>query len=963
MWKKYPVWRPGVPFLYLFGGLCFCIAAFGQATPPASSAPAAQGSVNDILKGAFESFNNGDFQTAATALETVLQEATDSPALEPVYYMLGSAYFNLANYPKAIEVFKKYEKKFPTAPRLVTVSFSLGQAYLLTKQYPEAAAEFKALEKISPHFREESLLYAADALKDQGKTDEEIAALEQLVGPEIKTQIAAKAALMLAPLYAEKDDDQNNQKAVALVNELARKMNLIENIVQFNSIAIKLGDKLLDNRQYSEALTCYRAVPLKGEVIQLQTAHIEAMQDAVAHNTQAIQADPKIAPDLAPVNSRLKADIEQAKPLLADFVKVPDYAPTLYLRMGRALYELGQKWESVVAFGEVLRKYPNSVEAEPSLFSVILSFVDLQRTKQAQNYCAQYLRDFPTGPNAQTVGYLMGAVTMDAGDFAGAEAIFKKMLASQPNSSYRMEMLFMLGNCKFAQSNYDDASTVFKQYLSESPTGTHAEDAAYHIAVAILFDGKPDDAIGPLQEFLQKYPAGTYAADAKYRVGVCESARQDYDAVFALCTAWQNDYRDNPELAEVLSLQGDAYAATGKVDDAIASYQRASKIATNPDTLKYALIDGACKQLQRKGDWEQEAAMLEEFVKKNPDSPLAITAYFEIGRALVRQHKVEEAKTFLAQTLKKYMGDPRRDDVEKILTQLVQICVKKSEPAADIAGASPAAVAAPSPNPNAELDSLLGGPGGGTNATARARLLFAKALLAGLQKRPGEEALDFQAIANQFKPADLSAVVLAQTADYLVQTGHLDKAGAYYAELEKTFPKSEQIDSAWVGLGEIAYQKRDYATALRQFSQAVDKSTSAAKLKDATLGKANTLMALNQLDEARKLFEQVASVREWRGPATAESVFSLGQIAAKQGKLPQAIAYYQRVYVAYQRYLPWVAKAYIASGEIFEKMGKVPEAVNTYNEMLRNDKLSTFPEADEARQRLQALPPLPPGKG
>ena len=112
---------------------------------------------------------------------------------------------------------------------------------------------------------------------------------------------------------------------------------------------------------------------------------------------------------------------------------------------------------------------------------------------------------------------------------------------------------------------------------------------------------------------------------------------------------------------------------------------------------------------------------------------------------------------------------------------------------------------------------------------------------------------------------------------------------------------------------------------------------------------------MEKLDEAKKGFEQVASVREWRGESTAFSVFSLGEIEAKRGHWPEANAYFQRVYVAYQKFLPWVAKAYIRSGESFEKMGKTQEAVNTYRELLRNEKLSSFAEAAEARQRLQAL--------
>ncbi len=163
-------------------------------------------------------------------------------------------------------------------------------------------------------------------------------------------------------------------------------------------------------------------------------------------------------------------------------------------------------------------------------------------------------------------------------------------------------------------------------------------------------------------------------------MGVCQSAQEKYDDVFATCKKWQAQYANNPELAEVLSLQGDAFAATGKEDEAIDSYLRSYKIAKNPDTQRYSLFDGAGKLLEKKADWEQVSTLFEDFAKGNPDSPYIITAFYQIGRARVHQDKADEAKTFLAGSIKKYMDDPARDDVEKILKLLVQLCARRPPP-------------------------------------------------------------------------------------------------------------------------------------------------------------------------------------------------------------------------------------------------------------------------------------------
>jgi TolA-binding protein len=106
------------------------------------------------------------------------------------------------------------------------------------------------------------------------------------------------------------------------------------------------------------------------------------------------------------------------------------------------------------------------------------------------------------------------------------------------------------------------------------------------------------------------------------------------------------------------------------------------------------------------------------------------------------------------------------------------------------------------------------------------------------------------------------------------------------------------------------------------------------------------------------LFEQVASNRAWRGEATAQSIYSLGEILLKRGgtsDLAQAQAHFQRVFISYRKFVPWVARAYLSSGQTFEKLGQTKEALNTYREMLRDERLSAFPETSRARERIAVL--------
>ncbi|MDQ2919136.1 MAG: tetratricopeptide repeat protein, partial [Verrucomicrobiota bacterium] len=158
---------------------------------------AQQGDLPQLFAQGMAAFQAGDFAKAAETLETLENKAEFTPQLEPVFFTVGSAYFNAGNYSKAIAAFKNYQAKFPQGPHAGDAAFGLAQANLLAKNYSEAAAQFSALEK-DPKLREQALLSQATALKENKKIDEAIAALEKLVGTELKTPTGVRGAMMLA---------------------------------------------------------------------------------------------------------------------------------------------------------------------------------------------------------------------------------------------------------------------------------------------------------------------------------------------------------------------------------------------------------------------------------------------------------------------------------------------------------------------------------------------------------------------------------------------------------------------------------------------------------------------------------------------------------------------------------------------------------------------------------------------
>ena len=936
----------------------------GASCAPPAAPPAATPDANALYTSAVGAFDRGDYKGAVTSIKTLLAQlpADIPPAdkekltaqLEPIYFTLGAAYYNLKDWSQATAAFKDYLARYPRGGRVNDARLSLAQAAFFAKDYTAAAAAFAALED-NPQTREQAILYEGLSYKEAGATGQGHRCLRTAPGGRHPLQHGRARRDGTGRLVQRKEaagQGAENPLRPPREHRPGRRPGRVERR------RAQAGRRFprSQRREGRAHLLPGGAVPRRGAGVAARPG-VRSRAARLEANKAAARANPRNAAAFLLADKQLQDAVADTQATAQTFEKLPDIRPKLLFRIGRAFSLLGKPWESIVVYNDLLDLSKDPADREPALFGEASAYVDAARPADAREACNAYLKEFPKGPNADTAGYLLGATELQENDPAAAAGYFGRMLAAQPKSALASDMRFLLGNAEFAQSKYDEAKKDYEKYLAAYPAGPHREESFYRVALGVLFLGNYDDALKRVNDYLKRYPQGAFVPDAKYRRALCLFAAQKNDETIADCRDWLKQYPQDPERGEMLSLLGDAQAAEGHTDEALDAYTQSYKAAATDEVLGYSILEAA-KILQKRGDWPGIGKMFEAFVRERPDHPMVATAMSWIVRADAKQGKIEEAKQLLAGNIKRFMHDRRREGVEGLLDQLATLCVRR-KPAAVAAdatpGASPSPAATPAVDPGAELDTLLGDTEQDQNPTSQARILYAKAQLARLRRHEDEATRDLLEIGAKYRPDDLSAVLLGQVGDALLSANKNDEAAPFFQALLDTFPKSDVVDFAYHGLGELALRKQRYEEALAIFNEGLDKSAAATKLKDLTLGKATALLGLGRYDDAKKLFEQVAATREWRGEATAASVYSLGEIEAKQGRWAEANAYYQRVYVAYQRFLPWVAKAYLGSAASLEKLGKTQDAINTYRDMLRNQKLADLPETAEARRRLQAL--------
>jgi hypothetical protein len=82
----------------------------------------------------------------------------------------------------------------------------------------------------------------------------------------------------------------------------------------------------------------------------------------------------------------------------------------------------------------------------------------------------------------------------------------------------------------------------------------------------------------------------------------------------------------------------------------------------------------------------------------------------------------------------------------------------------------------------------------------------------------------------------------------------------------------------------------------------------------------------------------------------------------REGSAKEALAYYERVYVAYGKFADLVAQAYWHRGQALESLGLAGEAREVYAELVSREDLAGFPEAAGAARRLAGTGDQPEGE-
>lgn len=923
------------------------LSAYAQApTPPAApgAPPAAPGALNiqqeteALVNTAGTLFAEAKYQEALAKLAEAKKNLNNKP-FEAIMFIEGACYYNLQDYAKAIETLEAFVKEFPQGSAIVDVRMALGRSYIASKQEDKGIAVLKEVVSSSPDKKGEAGLVIADALNKQNKKDEALQILTSVLADGIRSAESIQAAMMAANIYVA---NGKLDEAGALMEKVRNFASGGDSIAQMNNIYLKLGDEMMEKKAFKEALGAYQLVRKKSEISRIQKEQIAKLETQLK-TAKGVRKDE--------LETKLKANQE----IMEEIEKRTDYDASLYYRLGRCYYEMGapkedgtagdasRLWQATLAFEVIVNEFKEFSQRDKCMYGLIMVNAALKRIKEARELCDRFIDSFPDSEQVGEVSMLYGMLAYQNRQLQLAVDSWSKAKSFPKADKERLS--FLIGSVLFEMQKFDEARTNYELMVQEFPDTIYKDDALYRIALTYFYQNDYKSVMKALKNYIKENPKGQYVVDARYRIAFINFQGGDKeDAMEELLSIVKDAPNDN-NIGQVHALLGDIYNQKADYDNATIQFAAAVDKAKTDDVLNYAM-DQLTDLYVGSSKWKELAEMWQKYYNTHKDNDdLSLKAILWISRGLIKDNKTEEAKKLLSEHIKTRIAQAGNQQVEGLIQQLVSISAPKRRRASTDGSAAPELTFE---DVEKQLEELLTPPQAAMNGTAQMRILFAKTWLAKTMKLPDKAEKFFNIIIEVAKPDDLSPMLLATVGDSARKKGDLDKAAACYKRLKELFKDSEYADGAPVGEGEIFFQKGEYEKALEAF-KAASEFQGSSRILEATQGIAKTQVKLKKYDEAKKLYEQIANTKEWRGQATADALLMLGVIEALNGKHEAAIAYFQRVFIAHQKWKPEMAKAYLECAKSFKALGKIPEAKKTLDEMIARKDLQDQPEMKDAK--------------
>lgn len=499
-----------------------------------------------------------------------------------------------------------------------------------------------------------------------------------------KARVALRNVLKIDPkdgeayyLFAQVEEKEKNwRNAVQLYQEAVR---LVPDHVP---ALITLG------KYYLEARLIDHVLEVADTVLKTDPRHPQANALKIAAKAMTEEALPAMIPKAEALAGEFPAEPDVAI-LLATLYghqkryREAEHALTRALDAHPRNLDLLNNWHALLMreknVGGAETVIRRMIEAEPHSMDHRVRLVRLHMSRNDFKKAEAVLREaIALDPNSEQRRLTLSEFFVNRKDLPSAEQVLLEAVAQLPYSSQIQFGLAALYRKNAENDKARERYSALMQEFKQKPVGLEAK---VKLAEMDLLAGRPLEAERQVQEVLKENPR---SSDALILSGRMALARRDgKDAVQAFRTV----LHDQPELATVQYLLGQAYQLNGETSLAKESFERA--VALYPDQVdakrSLAVLES------KSGRHQQARARLDDLLKQRPDDLAALDMLMTLDLvtknwkgaeqtlARLRQLSGENALAFLAEG-RFYEAQRRLTEAGKAYERAVAAAPNEPEP-------------------------------------------------------------------------------------------------------------------------------------------------------------------------------------------------------------------------------------------------------------------------------------------
>ena len=865
-------------------------------------------------------------------------------------YPLAYCYVALKKYASAVPAITEAIAANPPLPpeRILELQFWLGVANF---QIKEGAAAREALEKfltmadegraknplfkkqnpISAHTQEARLL-AASTWLIEGKNREAADHFSKIM---LLLEKEDRGRAVIYELYALQEC-ADDEAALQVVNAEYPHMDSIPQIISFQMLIFKLGDRFLERGEFRKAIQCLQKVWPRERLLKHQEERLELWEQKLKVAELNSLADPSAKTFAA----RL---IEDARRETDGFKKAPDFDTALQFRLAMAYLRMERFREAALIMENMASELPINDLNESASLNVIRCWNALESWPKSITAAENFAKLFPNSKCLPQVLYMEGEACRSALQYDKAVEIFDHLATKFTNDDFGSRARFLKAFALLQAEKNTESAAAFSEFVIAFPTHELVDDADYWLGMSWAFDKQYDKALKAMEAYLGKHKSGIHRGAAVYRMAYCHQQMGKFGTAIDELHDYLEKFPAEPENGEARILLGNALMNEGFIDDAFDVFRA---IPESDKKLHEESVFRTADGLKALEEKEKFRDLMQEYISKNPKSPRVAEAISNLGWYYRQSDQIDKARDIYWQAITEHGNDPDIRSVEDLFPSLARLYRSPEETL----------------QYQARLGDMVSESQASKKHTLLMRILHAQSKSV-LKTDPAQSLALLLEAGKYIDVTKTNPVLLVDFANALLESGQ-DKSGEdLLRDTLRWNPRAIQKDRILSSLGDIEFRHGKEKAALDYYTRFEKETLGSAIFGETMLKYARLLKKRGKNAESLRVLDAVLAFPSTKGKEKAEALVTIGDIHLANGKPEMAIPYYQRVYVMHGQWKPWVAKAYLRSGEAFEKIKDSKSARKTYQELVSNPDLAEFPETATASEHLLSLGgPLPPNE-